>query len=231
MNSGVVPPGHEPAPRAVESRESMDPQLAADFLGTWGYPAFVVLLLATAVGSPLTEDLLLLAGGYLGGARVFSWPVAAPLALGGLLAADTLLYAFGRKLRTHSLRRGFVRRMIRPGRLRIATRWFARFGEGVVFLARLVPGTRMVVFVSAGLRGIPLWRFLALDGLAALIWVPLLLLIGEQLGERAGDLGRTLDWVGDRVLLLVGVALAAWLAHRAWVARERRRFGPSDAEP
>ena len=209
----------------------MDPQATADFLGTWGYPAFVVLFLATAVGSPLTEDVLLLVGGYLVGARVFTWPVAAPLAFGGLLAADAVLYAFGRKLRTHSLRGGFVRRMIRPGRLRIATRWFARFGEGVVFLARLVPGTRMVVFVSAGLRGIPLWRFLVLDGLAALIWVPLLLLVGERLGERAGDLGRTLEWLGDRVLALLLVAFAAWAVHRAWVARERRRFGPSEAEP
>jgi membrane protein DedA with SNARE-associated domain len=164
----------------------MPPNEIAEFLAVWGYPAYLALFLACAAGSPITEDLLLLLGGYLIGAGIFSWNVALPLSFVAVVTTDAIFYAFGRKLRQQSRRRGFVRRVVRPGRLRIATRWFARFGDRVVFLSRLMPGTRLVVFVSAGVRGMPLARFLAYDALASLIWVPALLWLGAELGERVG---------------------------------------------
>jgi membrane protein DedA with SNARE-associated domain len=209
----------------------MSPEGVSAFLHTWGYPAYVLFFVATAFGSPLTEDLLLLVGGYLIGSGAFTWPLAFPLAYGGVLASDSILYTFGRKLREHSLRRGFLRRIIRPGRLRLATRWFARFGDGLVFIARFVPGTRIVVFASAGLRAVPLWRFLVLDGAAALLWVPLLLLIGERLGRRIGGLARTLDLIGDRIVWLILVVIVVYVLRRLWLAEERRIAGPPEAEP
>lgn len=209
----------------------MTPEAASALLGTWGYPAYAVLFLATALGSPLTEDLLLLVGGYLIGAGIFSWGVTVPTAFGSVLTADLLLYGFGRKLRTHSLRRGFIRRVIRPGRLRIATRWFARLGDGLVLLARLVPGTRMVVFVSAGVRAIPLTRFLVLDALGAAIWVPSLLFLGERVGRQIGSLHRTLDLIADRILWLLLAAAVVYGLRRLWLRRERQLTGPADVEP
>jgi len=209
----------------------MEPEATAALLGQWGYPAYFVLFLATAFGSPVTEDLLLLIGGWLVGGGVFSWHVALPLSYVGILATDLLLYTFGRKLRSHSLRRRWLRKLIRPGRLRIATRWFARFGDWVVFAARFIPGTRMLVFASAGLRGMRPLRFLVLDGLAALVWVPLLVGLGWELGTRVAGVNETLRWVSSRVSWLIVVAAVAFAARRLWLAIERYRFGPTDAEP
>ena len=209
----------------------MTPESAADLLGVWGYPAYLLLFLAAAFGSPLTEDLLLLLGGYLVGTQVFSWGVTLPLAYAGVLATDTILFGFGRKLREHTLRRGWVRRVVRPGRLRVATRWFARFGDWIVFAARLVPGTRMLVFVTAGLRGMPLARFVTYDGLASLIYVPVMLWIGHRLGERFGSLGSTIEWVGDRVLWLAAAAAVVTIGRRLWLRRERRRYPSILEEP
>jgi membrane protein DedA with SNARE-associated domain len=191
----------------------------AALLSTWGYPAYLLLFLASALGSPLTEDLLLLLGGYLIGAEVFTWSVALPVAVAGVTATDLLLYWFGRTLRQHSMRRGFIRRIIRPGRLRGATRWFTRFGDRVVFMARLVPGTRVVVFVSAGVRGIPVTRFLAYDLAASLLWAPLLLWIGAVLGERAGGFHALLEWVGDRILWLVLAVVTMVVVRHLWLTR------------
>lgn len=209
----------------------MEPEATAALLGQWGYPAYFVLFLATAFGSPVTEDLLLLIGGWLVGGGVFSWHIALPLSYVGLLATDLLLYTFGRKLRSHSLRRRWLRKLIRPGRLRIATRWFARFGDWVVFAARFIPGTRMLVFASAGLRGMRPLRFLVLDGLAALVWVPLLVGLGWELGTRVAGVNETLRWVSSRVSWLIILAAVAFAARRLWLAIERYRFGPTDAEP
>ena len=209
----------------------MNPEAASALLGTWGYPLYVVLFLLTALGSPLTEDLLLLVGGYLIGAHVFSWPVTLGCAFSGVMGSDFLLYSFGRRLRAHSVRRGFVRLVIRPGRLRLAARWFSRYGQGVVFAARFLPGTRVIVFVSAGLRGMKPTRFLVLDGVAAAFWVPLVLAVGHWAGERIGGLGRTIEIVGDRVFWILAAVVGLHLARRWWLTRERRLVGDPDSEP
>jgi len=209
----------------------MTPEAASALLGTWGYPAYLALFLLTAFGSPITEDLLLLLGGYLVGTRVFSWPVTFATAYVGLLGADLTLYTFGRKLRSHKLRRRFIRHVIRPGRLRLAGRWFASFGDWIVMLARFVPGTRLLVFASAGLRGMSVVRFLLLDGFAAVLWVAVMLFIGERIGERIGDLEHTFRLVTDYVLwILLAIGAVAWFRHW-WLREERKLTGPPDAEP
>jgi membrane protein DedA with SNARE-associated domain len=209
----------------------MTPEAASSLLGAWGYPAYLALFLATAFGSPITEDLLLLIGGYLIGTSVFSAPVTFATAYVGLLSADLTVYMFGRKLRSHKLRRRFIRHVIRPGRLRLAGRWFARFGDWIVMLARFLPGTRMLVFASAGLRGMSLVRFLLLDGLAAVVWVAAMLFVGERVGERIGDLDHAFGLVGDYVVwILLAVAAVAWARHW-WLKEERKLTGPPDAEP
>jgi membrane protein DedA with SNARE-associated domain len=134
-----------------------------------------------------------------------------------------MLYGFGRYLRTHSLKRHSVlRRIVRPAQLRLATRWFGRFGDGIVFAARLIPGTRLLVFLTAGARAMPLRRFLLMDGLASLLYVPALLWLGAKLGERIGDIDHALAWVGDRVTwVLAAVALAA-IVRYLWRRRLRK---------
>lgn len=195
----------------------MTPDPVAQFLGTWGYPAYVLLFLATAFGSPVTEDLLLLTAGYLVAASIFSWPVALPLSFCCVLSTDVIIYALGARLRTHSLARdGLLRRLVRPAHLRIATRWFGRFGDPVVFVARLVPGTRLIVFLTAGVRAMPLGRFLLMDALASAIYVPAMLLLGVKLGEQVGRVDRALDWVGDRVLWLIAIVAAVALLRHLW---------------
>jgi membrane protein DedA with SNARE-associated domain len=208
----------------------MTPEGIAALLHAWGYPTYFALFVASAFGSPLTEDLLLLVGGYLIGAGIFTWPATLVIALAGVLATDTVLFAFGRKLRQHTLRRGFVRRFIRPGRLRVATRWFARFGDRVVFVSRLVPGTRLLVFVSAGVKGMPLAKFLAYDFAAALIWVPLLLASGAFLGERVGGLHQVLEWIGHRVIWLAGALAGLFVARQIWLGVQQQRAG-NDVDP
>jgi membrane protein DedA with SNARE-associated domain len=193
----------------------MDPNTAAEFLGVWGYPSFLVLLLATGFGSPLPEDVLLLLGGYLVSADVFAWRLALPFALAGVVGSDVILYMAGRHVFSQALRSRWMGFLIRPARLRYAMRWFSRFGDRTIFLSRLIPGTRTIVFIAAGMRGVPLGRFLVYDVLGAVIWVPLLLFAGSQVGEELGGLTQTLGWLKTfailAVLAMCVVLIARWL--------------------
>jgi membrane protein DedA with SNARE-associated domain len=201
----------------------MDAGAATQFLGTWGYPAFVGLLIVTAFGSPLPEDLLLLAGGYLISVDVFSWPLAFPLAMVGVTGSDTLLYLAGRQIRQRSTLQGRVSRLVRPGRLRLAARWFGRFGDWAIFVSRLVPGTRTLVFVAAGMRRVHPLKFCLLDALGALVWITLLFMAGAFLGEHLGDLSNAIRLIRQSVIwIIVGLLLLVLL--RIWWGREESKL-------
>ena len=191
----------------------MDPIVLAEFVATWGYLALLVLLLLTGIGSPVPEDLLLLVGGYLVFTGVIGWPLTLTVSLVGVVGSDMVLYSAGRHLAWRP-RGNLEERVLSPGRLRRVTRWFDRIGPAAVFAARLIPGTRALVFVTAGLRGLPASRFLIYDLLGALIWVPLLLFLGHRLGDRIGDLTSVVRWTRDGSLWLTAVGvtlLALWL--------------------
>ena len=184
----------------------MDPESALVFLKHWGYPALGLLLGATGFGFPIPEDFLLLTAGYLISAQVFRWQIALPIAVAGVVASDCILYWLGTQIRTHSAR--WIGRFVRPERLDDVTPWF-RYGDRIILAARLVPGTRAVVFVGSGLRGVAFQRFLLFDVIGAAIWVPLMLLIGAQIGEEIGGLellfsriARGAWWLAILVILL-----------------------------
>ena len=197
----------------------MDPSSLAALLQDWGYPAFLALLCVTAFGSPIPEDLLLVCCGYLISAGIFSWPVALPIALIGVVASDFILYTFGRRIRAHTAS-GRVGQIVPAGRLERFAAWFDRVGAAAVFAARLVPGTRAVVFISAGIRGVSPAAFLAYDIAGALIWTPLLVWLGTVLGQEVGGLTELMGNITRLVFVLVIAAILLLLARRFWKAEE-----------
>ena len=108
-------------------------------------------LAATGIGFPIPEDLLLLAGGYLIALDVFGWPATWALGVVGLMVSDVILFTAGRRLRHESIEGTRLERVLRPERVRAATAWFDRLGSPAIVAARFVPGSRAIVFVTAGL--------------------------------------------------------------------------------
>lgn len=199
----------------------MEPLVLAEFVATWGYLALLALLLLTGIGSPIPEDLLLLVGGYLVFIGALTWPLTLAIGLAGVVGSDVLLYSAGRHLAWRP-RRSLEERVLSPARLRRVTQWFVRFGAPAVFGARLIPGTRALVFVTAGLHGLPASRFLIYDGLGALIWVPLVLLVGHRLGDRVGDLNAVLGWTQDGGVWLAAFAAILLIVWLVWGREESK---------
>lgn len=200
----------------------MTPAAVAAFLEQWGYQAYLGLFLLTSIGSPVTEDILLLVGGYLVAEGVFDARIVLSLAMVGMVISDGALYGFGRYLRTHSQRQGLISRLVRPARVRQATRWFTRYGDRAVFFSRLLPGTRLICFVGAGMSGVRAWRFFVYDLLGTLLWAPFLVVIGIRLRDHLGGLGDVLKWVEQRVFWLA-IALVVFVAARQYWLRHVKR--------
>lgn len=190
----------------------MEPHELSALLGSWGYPALFALFLATGVGSPVPEDVLLLATGYLISVGILGWAAAAAVAWLGVIASDLILFAAGRRLAWHISGRS-VDGFFSPARMRHATRWFDVRGDRLVLLARLVPGTRAVVFVTAGMRAMPGQTFLKYDALGAMLWVPTLLWVGHLAARRLGDPVALADYVTGATWtpVVVLVVFICWL--------------------
>ena len=188
----------------------MDSTAHSLFLGTLGYPALQLLLILTGIGSPIPEDLLLLTEAYLFFAGVFQWTLALAISATGVVVSDLMLYSAGRHIGwrpRYRLRGPFLS----DERLPRVSGWFARWGHILVFVARVTPGTRALVFITAGVHAIPISSFLRYDILGAAVWVPAILADGHASDNRLGDLGNLVDSLSRSAIwfALGGVALFA----------------------
>ena len=112
---------------------------------------------------------------------------------------------------------------IDPAHIGRVERHFHRWGIGLVFVGRVIPGVRTLVSLPAGLARIPFLSFLAATFAGAYIWCTLLIGAGYVLGHEWALIGAYLNQglpylVGGGVLAL---GLYLWL--------KRRSFAPACA--
>jgi membrane protein DedA with SNARE-associated domain len=104
-----------------------------------------------------------------------------------------------------------------PDLLPAGIRFFARHGGKSVFIGRFYGPIRAVIPLAAGIMRMPRGRFWVANIASALLWVPLLLFAGHEIG----DLGGRLIGAGNVPLLLLagltlfGLAGIIWAAVRA----------------
>jgi membrane protein DedA with SNARE-associated domain len=99
--------------------------------------------------------------------------------------------------------------------------WFARYGDAVVLVARVVPVARSIVSIPAGTAKMGPARFIVLTTVGSAAWNTALIGAGYFLGA---NWDRVSEWVGaysDVVLVAATVAAAGYLLLR----HLRRRKG------
>jgi membrane protein DedA with SNARE-associated domain len=196
------------------------------------YLGAAFLFLLCGLGLPLPEELILICGGYI----CAKFPERATLhwmmtwCAGAILAGDLLPFVLGRTFGTRLLRLRFLRLLVTKTRLAKFDRWFRRRGDLVIFIARFVPGIRMVAFFTAGTMKMRWLRFLILDGLGIAIVVPVFTYLGHRGAGFIDDVVETVYKAERSILIaaLAGLLLASlWL----WLWRRRRARARRAAVP
>ena len=98
-----------------------------------------------------------------------------------------------------------------------ATRWFERYGNPVVFFARMLPVVRTFISLPAGVARMPFVRFSVLTFLGCLPWCFALVWIGDAAGSNWDTWHKRVGYL-DYLVVVALVALAGW-----WLLRRRRR--------
>lgn len=183
------------------------------------YAGILVILLLAGTGLPIPEEVPIVTSGVLSHAGVVRWWIALPLCIIGVLSGDCILYWSGRYWGEQVLERRWVRRLLTPEREATLKSAYLQHGAKIIFGARHVVGVRAPAFLTAGIAGIPFWKFLAADGAAALVGIPLnfglAYFLADHIKQLMAEVHRIERW-------LTVLALAAGLA---WLAVVRRRRG------
>jgi membrane protein DedA with SNARE-associated domain len=138
--------------------------------------------LTLALTTLVSEDLTCIAAGLLVANDRMSFAAATLACLTGIFAGDLALVLAGRWLGPRSLRRAPLSWFVHPDSVERSARWFAEQGPVVVMFSRFVPGSRLPLFLAAGILHAPLFRIALALLLAGGIWTPLLVGLSAATG-------------------------------------------------
>lgn len=168
----------------------------------------VFLAIHPPLSSFVPEEISLLYAGFLAGtSRADLW-LCWLVGWAGIVSADTLTWAVGRRVGLEP--GGRMARWIGPRRIERMDHFYRRYGSWAVVLCRQLPGLRFPAFFFAGAAGFPLARFARFDMLAASLTAAVYVGLGATF---AGDFQRVLDEAESvRTAILTGLGVVVALS-------------------
>ena len=194
-------------------------------IGTWiqhviasgGYFAVAGLMAVESACIPLPSEVIMPFAGSLTSAGPLSlWGVSLAGAIGCVLGSIPAYY-LGQYGGRPVIERFGRYVLISHHDLDLADRLFERHGQGIVFVARLLPVIRTFIAFPAGVARMPMGRFIAYTFIGSLPWCFGLALVGQKLGEHWEAL-KPIFHASDGIIVAAVVAGAG-----LWIYRHLRR--------
>jgi membrane protein DedA with SNARE-associated domain len=181
------------------------------YLEHFTYAGLFVILILAGLGVPFPEDITIILSGYLAYKTVVHLPAVIPIAVVGVVLGDYLIYSAGRRFGRRVAHIWPFRRFLTPAR-QARVRWFFQhYGNGSIFIVRFLSGLRAAVHLSAGMGRMDPWKFLWMDGLAALVSVPIFAGAGYYFGEQIDQVIEVFGRIETGLLITAVVGLTVLL--------------------
>jgi membrane protein DedA with SNARE-associated domain len=161
------------------------------------------VLVFCGLGLPIPEDIILALAGIFTAENDTSITETIIIMYFGILIGDCIAFSLGRFYGKKVLNIKFLARLLNSERQDQVGKLFHRYGTWVVFVARFLPGLRSLVFFTAGTFHYSFWKFILMDGLAALISAPFFVWLGHWTWEKFGDNFHQLERTLGRTQLII----------------------------
>ena len=192
-----------------------------------GYSGIVLLMAIESACIPLPSEIIMPFSGYLvSTGQMNIWAVGVAGAVGCVLGSMVAYWAgmYGG--------RPFIEKygkyvLVSRHDLDMADRWFANYGEIIVFASRLLPVIRTFIAFPAGVARMNIPRFIIYTFAGSLPWCLGLAYVGQKLGEQWNK-DETLKTWFHRFDFVIGIILllgAVW-----WVWRHIGHLRKDKAE-
>ena len=198
------------------------------------YSIVSFIMLASAFGFPLPEEVTILSVGFLAymashpnvfpppypGAQGIQVVEAAVVCFLAVIISDLVVYVLGRKYGPRLMKWRFIQRLVTPESLKKIELWTARYGMWAAAVFRFTPGLRFPGFWTCGMAGLSPWRFLIADGGAALLSVPTQVMMVAIYGEEIFGFLKQMKVV---IFSAIAIGLGIYFLRRFILLRRSRK--------
>lgn len=192
-------------------------------ISTLGYSGIVLLMAIESACIPLPSEIIMPFSGYLvSRGEMNLWAVGIAGAVGCVVGSIVAYYVGMYGGRPFIEKYGRYILLSRHD-LDLADRWFAKYGEAIVFISRLLPAVRTFIAFPAGVARMNMTRFVIYTFAGSLPWCLGLAYVGQKLGEQWDKDDTLKTWFHrfDFVIGIVGVLAVSW-----WVWRHIKHSRP-----
>ena len=180
-----------------------------------GYMGVVLLMAIESACIPLPSEIIMPFSGYLvSRGEMNLWGVGIAGAVGCVLGS-LVAYWIGMYGGRPFIEKYGKYILLSHHDLDIADRWFAKYGEVIVFVSRLLPAIRTFIAFPAGVARMNLTRFVIYTFAGSLPWCLALAYVGQKLGEQ-WDKDDTLKTWFHRFDFLIGIAVVIFVTWWIW---------------
>ena len=210
--------------RALRTSHFLSPSMSflQSFFFEYGYYAVFSVLVLCGMGLPLPEDITLVTAGIISALGDKNVHIMLVVAYFGVLCGDWMMYIIGWKFGPHLRKSRWFSKLLTPKRMLQTETLFLRYGNRLVFIARFLPGLRAHIYIMTGItRRISFWQFTLMDGLAALLSIPVFVYIGYYGAENSEWMMKKMHEFKYLTIALF-VVLAGFIVYYLW--RRKRRI-------
>ncbi|WP_050469589.1 DedA family protein/thiosulfate sulfurtransferase GlpE [Herbaspirillum chlorophenolicum] len=181
-------------------------------------------VLVEQLGAPVPAYPTLIITGALAQNGQYSAALLLVLAVVAALIADYFWYLAGRRYGRQIMSR-LCRISLSPDScVRQTESIYLRWGARSLLVAKFIPGFASIASALSGTMGTRRSSFLLYDAIGSALWAGLGIFLGSLFSSAVDDLLSVLAQLGHYGMLLIGIALAAFIANKWW---QRRRFRKS----
>ncbi len=200
----------------------------------WVYSFIIMFMTASSFGLPIPEELTLVSAGLVAymARNPDQFPPPTPNAEGvnlyvlsavcfvAVLGSDVLIYYLGkffgqRIIKTKSFNKHFGKE-----RFEKINKIFHKYSHWACGLFRFTPGIRFPGHLSCGLMGVPFWKFISIDGAAALLSVPTQVWLVATYGDVILSKIKEFKII---LAMVIGVILLIFLGKKLFNYVQKRR--------
>lgn len=186
--------------------------LILEIINQYGYIGVFLLIAIENIFPPIPSEIILTFGGFMTTfSKMHPLGVIISATMGSVVGA-VILYMLGFLFSIERLERLFDSRLgrllhFKKSDVRVALKWFSRYGNKAVFFCRFIPIVRSLISIPAGLAKMEWSIFIILTISGSAIWNAVLIYLGRFAGEAWETIASYVDFYSMVVIVIAVIIL------------------------
>ncbi|MBU0685380.1 MAG: DedA family protein [Thermoplasmatota archaeon] len=196
-----------------------------EIISELGYPGVFMLMIVEGILTPIPSEIIIPFAGYLAAEGELSLLPVILVGTAGAALGNAVAYYIGYRVGRPLITKYGRYIMLGEKDVRLAERWFAKYGDVGILLGHSIPGVRSFISFPAGIGRMRVRNFVVFSTVGALIWTTVLAVAGYLL---LGEWVRFAETVGNVDLYAVLITIAGVIGYFYW---RRVRNDGRNAQP